>query len=364
MAVAELVLQSVSFADALRERGFCPSRYRALHADLADLSDDAALRHFASQGILEARSAGLRIGLDDLWPIASDWLGRGALTDAARLLLCGEAADHQSRNGRVSRGEVGRLAPVSARLAAAGFRQVAVIGDSSGANLTSRQAAIAGRYLPIWTMFGGVSASDLGREARTCVPGLLDRARNMREVMPDAPHILKFGQVDLECTYFYRLAEGALGPGSADAGAFVEASVDDYRKFLARYAETVGVTPVAASTTVTGYADALIPVGCSYAPVVESNSTLSPDAMRATLSAMELPNEAARMAMHVRWNDLLRAAAARDGFGFVDVFSPLLTEAGAPDRFYWGEGGGRDIHLDAGRAGRTLGPVLGALLDR
>jgi len=249
-------------------------------------------------------------------------------------------------------------------LVQSGAQPYAVIGDSHGRLLVRRARAADGRWLlPLWWLETGASARGLGRaEARSGAGERVRAAIDAALAATDAaPLLLKFGQVDVEFVQvFKRLETGVAAFDPADFQAFIDETVARYVAFVAsavapadrRRVGLCGLFPPALSDTAwrAGYVNAhMVDL---YAPSGESSLT-------DRLAGLDIPDLTRRTALHADFNAALKAAAAAEGFGVHDDFTPFLGPAGVVDPGWLGPAAGHDHHLDFSA---TRAPVVDRLL--
>lgn len=258
--------------------------------------------------------------LTEAWMLAAQRAGE-ALTSGDRL-----AAD------RLVRAAKGRATPY------------AVVGDSHSRILVRRDHRQGAWLLPIHRLFTGASARGLGVAGSRSGAG--ERMRHdVEALLAFAPRILlMFGQIDVEFVHPYRRFEnGRLAFDPAEMTAFVDETIERYAKVLAGLVapadrariDLVSILPPALSDTAwrEGYRNAHI--AAQHGPADG----------RIELDGLEIPAAPVRTQAHAAFNARLAEVAATLGYGYLDLFTPLMA-ADAVEPRYLGPAAGADHHLD------------------
>ncbi len=226
----------------------------------------------------------------------------------------------------------------------AGAVAYAVVGDSHSRILVRRDHRDDAWLLPAHRLHTGASARGLGAAASRSGTGERLR-RDLEALFAVVPRVLvMFGQVDVEFVHPYRrFAAGRLAYEPAEMAAFLDETVDRYVAAMAdRVApadrsrvDIVSILPPALSDAAwrDGYRNAHIVAlhGQADAPT--------------DLKGLEIPAASVRTAAHAAFNGRLAQAAQASGFGYLDLFNPLLADDVVDPR-HLGPAAGRDHHLD------------------
>lgn len=279
-------------------------------------ASDIALNAWGGAGI----SAPIDRLLTEAWLLAAQRAGE-ALTSGDRL-----AAD--------------RLA----RAAGVGARPYTVLGDSHSKILVRRDRRRGAWLLPIHRPFTGASARGLGVAGSRSGAGERMQ-RDVEALLRVAPRILlMFGQIDLEFVHPYRRFEaGRLTFDPAEMAAFIDETIERYAKVLAGLVapadrariDLVSILPPALS-------DAAWRGGYRNAHVAALHG---PADSRIDLDGLEIPAMSVRTQAHAAFNARLAEVAASLGYGYLDLFTPLMAGETVKAR-YLGPAAGGDHHLD------------------
>ena len=198
--------------------------------------------------------------------------------------------------------------------------------------------------MPVHRLFAGASARGLGVAGSRSGAG--ERMRHdVEALLAFTPRILlMFGQIDVEFVHPYRRFEtGRLTYDPAEMAAFIDETIDRYAKVLAGLVapidrariDLVSILPPALSDAAwrSGYRNAHI-------------ATLhGPADSRIELEGLEIPTAPVRAQVHAAFNARLAKVAATLGYGYLDLFSPLMAGQTVESR-YLGPVAGADHHLD------------------
>jgi hypothetical protein len=246
--------------------------------------------------------------------------------------------------------------------AAEGALPYVVIGDSHSRHLVRRSARDGRWLLPVHFLCTGSSAQGLANP--TSLSGWNHRIAALLQALGEAeapmPVLFEFGQVDVEFVFtFKRLSEGRRAFEPDAFADFVRGTVDSYLGFLeGAVPERLRPGATVASIFPPSLSDAAWRQGYINAHIADLHGEADAGALSARLRDIDIPAEAARTAQHRQFNDRLAAGAAARGFGFLDVFGPLVGDLGTVHRPYRGLAAGRDHHLSYGALAR---PVVEAL---
>jgi lysophospholipase L1-like esterase len=220
----------------------------------------------------------------------------------------------------------------------------AVVGDSHSRILVRRDRRRGAWLLPIHRLFTGASARGLGVAGSRSGAG--ERMRHdVEALLAFAPRILlMFGQIDVEFVHPYRRFEtGRLAFDPAEMTAFVDETIERYAKVLAGLVapvdrariDLVSILPPALSDAAwrSGYRNAHIA------------SLHGPADSRIELDGLEIPAAPVRTQAHAAYNARLAEVAASLGYGYLDLFTPLMAVDTVEPR-YLGPAAGADHHLD------------------
>lgn len=232
-----------------------------------------------------------------------------------------------------------------------GAAPYAVIGDSHSRLLVRRSRRADGVWLaPLWWLETGASARGLGRSdtrsgAGERVRAAIDQAMGVVDAMPI---LLKFGQVDLEFVQpFRRLEAGEQAFDPVGFKAFADETVARYLAFLSGAIALADRSRVhLCSLFPPALTDAAWRTGYVNAHIVELHGPADQDSLVQRLANLTIPDLAARTGLHADFNAALASAAAAEGFGTSDDFTPFLNGAGVVDPRYLDPAAGIDHHLD------------------
>lgn len=225
-----------------------------------------------------------------------------------------------------------------------GAVRYAVVGDSHSRVLVRRGRRDGAWLLPIHRLFTGASARGLGvADSRS---GAGERMRRDVEILLGvAPRILlMFGQVDLEFVHPYRrFAAGRLAFDAVEMAGFIDETVGRYAEVLAGLVapadrgriDLVSILPPALS-------DAAWRDGYRNAHIAAQHGRAG-DSVE--LAGLEIPAAPLRAAAHAAFNVRLAQVAATLGYGYLDLFTPLMAGETVDPR-YLGPAAGGDHHLD------------------
>lgn len=236
------------------------------------------------------------------------------------------------------------------RLVGLGARPYAVIGDSHSQLLVRRSRQADGQWLaPLWWLETGASARGLGRpDARSGAGARVCLALRKALDMPDTVILLKFGQVDVEFVQvFKRLEAGRTVFDLVDFHAFAEELVGRYVAFVADAVPPQDRARVRlCSLFPPALSDAAWRGGYVNAHIAQVHGPMDGADLSSRLAGLEMPDLAARTALHAHVNAALAEAAAAEGFTSYDDFALFLGAGDVVDPVYLGEAAGADHHLD------------------
>lgn len=273
----------------------------------------------------------------------SAWGAAGLPAPVDRLLteawlLAAERAGEALTSG--DRLAIGRLA----RAAEGGAAPYAVVGDSHSKILVRRDRRRGAWLTPIHRPFTGASARGLGVAGSRSRAG--ERVRHdVEALLVFAPRILlMFGQIDVEFVHPYRRFEARrLAFDPVEMTAFVDETIERYAKVLAELVapadrariDLVSILPPALSDAAwrNGYRNAHIA------------ALHGPADSRVELDGLEIPAAPVRARTHAAFNARLAEVAASLGYGYLDLFTPLMAGE-TVDSLYLGPAAGGDHHLD------------------
>ncbi len=242
----------------------------------------------------------------------------------------------------------------------AGGAPYAVVGDSHSRILVRRDRRGRDWLLPVHRLLTGASARGLGSADSRSGAGEQLR-RDIAPLLRVAPRVLlMFGQVDVEFVHPYRrFQSGRMAFDPAEMSAFIAETVERYVEVLAGLVapadrhriDLVSILPPALSDGAwrQGYRNAHI-------------AWLHGEADgRIDLAGLEIPPVALRAETHADFNAHLAQAAATLGFGYLDLFSPLMAGP-TVDPVFLGPMAGGDHHLDHHRTRQVVLERLWPLL--
>ncbi|WP_426010333.1 hypothetical protein [Caulobacter sp. DWR2-3-1b2] len=226
----------------------------------------------------------------------------------------------------------------------AGAMPYAVVGDSHSRILVRRARRGRRWLLPIHRLLTGASARGLSStESRSGAGEQL--GRDIAPLLRAAPRILlMFGQVDVEFVHPYRrFRAGRTAFDPIELAAFLDETVERYVDALARRIaaadreriDLVSILPPALS-------DLAWRRGYRNAHIAQLHGEADG---RIDLAGLEIPVAAARVTAHADFNTRLAAAAPALGFGYLDLFAPLMAGP-MVDPAFQGPAAGQDHHLD------------------
>jgi lysophospholipase L1-like esterase len=258
--------------------------------------------------------------LTEAWLLAAERAGE-ALTSGDRLVV-----------GRLARATEGGATPY------------AVVGDSHSRILVRRHRRQGAWLLPVHRLFTGASARGLGVTGSRSGAGERMR-RDVEALLAFAPRILlMFGQIDIEFVHPYRRFEARrLAFDPVEMATFVDETVERYAKVLAELVapadrariDLVSILPPALS-------DAAWRDGYRNAHIAALHG---PADSRIELDGLERPAAPVRAQVHAAFNARLTQVAASLGYGYLDLFTPLMAGETVDPR-YVGPAAGGDHHLD------------------
>jgi len=359
----------VAFVQALLRAGFSPGGYRDRYADLRalDWGPAEATLHYLSHGLAERRTAGAAVDASGLLALADLPLGD---TGFRARLLGGLALD-------LFEGAAPPYAPLLRErwdlvraLAQRGARAFVVAGDSHSGHFRVTDAREGAWLLPVPLLCTGGSAAGLANGAsRSGYGAMLKEAFATLAGLPgggEVPVLVQFGQVDIEFVHhFRRVRDGAVMLDLAAYRAFCAETVTRYGGYLAgafpprRRSRVFLVSVFPPVLSETAWREGYVNEDISRREGEEALAALS-----AGIRRLHVANLRQRTAIHLHFNALLQAEAARLGFGFVDAASPFLGEDGLADPSYSPpEAAGREHHLDSRRTHGAASALLWRCLD-
>jgi hypothetical protein len=354
-------------AAALVALGFDAEAYLTEYPSLGALSVEACAAHYHSQGRVDR----LRATFSAPFGEAVARLEGLDLSPAERDLLRLDLAAAVLWRADVWGGDTERTADLLAPSPA--YRPLVVISDSHGMLYLTEDVLLGGRLLPVPLLWTGASARGLGNPASRVQAGARMRG-HLKAVegqlgedrLAEALVLLKFGQVDLEFVYDYRrVRDGRRAFDLADAEAFAR---DSAARFAAFVRDLAGETPLKLVVTAAlppALNDAALREGYMNAHIVEMHAEIAPEALRAELQKLEMPDWRVRTGLARTYNRALAAACAEFGLIFFDDFTPLIGPDGLidPELLIWH--GGTDHHLCAtSPAGRRAASARAADLAK
>jgi hypothetical protein len=358
------------FFDALWQTGFVPEAYRDAYSDFTPLNwgPNEALGHWLSHGLDERRDFPI-----DLDGEALVFLAAQPVADRARRAKLLTALGRHLFDGTgqpCAPAEIRRRWPVLSVLRGLGARPYFVAGDSHSNHFSLTGARGAEWLLPVHLLCTGGSAAGLGNPASLSGYGALLRdAVGAVEALPGSgrmPFLVQFGQVDIEFVYhFRRVRDNATELDLDDYRRFCDGVVQRYLAFMAGLFEAPRRGRVC---LVSVFPPALSDAAWAQGYVNEDISRReSPDSLRALsegISGLRIADLRQRTAIHLHFNDRLRAGALRMGFGFADAAAPFLGRDGTIDpRFLVPEANGNEHHLDSRRTYDSAVDLVWRCLD-
>jgi hypothetical protein len=343
---------AADFIPLLLQTGFSPEAYRDLYADLARANWNAAqaLSHFLLRGLHERRIAPMTLDRQALITLARLKMDDGAFK--ARLLtsLAGHLFDD---TGHPYDQAIQERWPVVQALMEDGARPYFVAGDSHTNQYRLTGARDNAWLLPIHMLCTGGSAAGLGNPAsRSGYGTLLRRVVRVIETLADietVPFLLQFGQVDIEFVHhFQRVRDGRLALNLDEYRAFCDHTADRYVRFVTTLFRARRRQPIfLVSVFPPALSDTAWHQGYVNADIVQRETDDTVARMSSAVRRLKVANLRERTEIHLYYNDLLRSACERHGFGFVDSATPFLGSNGVVDpRFVVPEAGGSEHHLD------------------
>jgi hypothetical protein len=327
--------------EALLALGFDAAAYLTDYPVIGAMSAREAARHFHRWG----RPEWLRVRFTQPFSVAQTRIETLDLPEAQKdQLRIDLAASALWQAAPAGDGAEDLLRPSPA------YRPLPILSDSHGQIYLTEQMLWSGRWAPAPLLCVGASARGLGNPASRAQAGERIRAhlRRLESVPGVEAALLKFGQVDLEFVYDYRrVRDGARAFDLADAEAFARDSARRYVDFLSESQTRTPIRLVVTAALPPALGDAALREGYMNAHIVELHSELSPDALRAALQGLEMPDWRTRTALAGVFNTALAAGCAAAGLTFYDDFTPLLGADGVIDPALIVWHGGTDHHLCA-----------------
>jgi hypothetical protein len=342
-----------AFIDLLYRTGFAAEAYRDHNGDLAALNwgPTPALAHFFGHGLDERRPVPMTLDRDAFvalasLPIADTGFKTKLLAGLARYFFAG--LDHPYGPSLIARW------PAIHRLIQLGARPYFIVGDSHSHNLNLTGARGGDWLLPIHLLCTAGSAAGLGNpDSRSGYGHLLQDTTNVIGSLPragDPPLLMQFGQVDIEFVYhFRRVRDNKQALDLDDYRAFCDATLDRYIRFVIGLFEPaqrgrvflVSVFPPALS-------DEAWHAGYVNGDISWRETDTSVHALSFGIRTLDIADLRQRTEIHRYFNAGLKAAAARNGFGFIDVETGFLGADGLVDpRYIVPESRGFEHHLDS-----------------
>jgi hypothetical protein len=322
--------------EALFAAGFDAVKYQNANPDLQSLSADEAVEHYISWGAREHR----------VFPINFD--AKAARRIGNVELLAGLVRAH-CETLPYDGGNVAKVCRDLLSLADLGCVPYVVIGDSHSARYR-RHGVRGGRWMaPVHVFCHAGSAGGLGNpNSRSGYGALIRRLiAGLVEGDIEVPIIVQFGQVDTEfVSIFQRVRSGATSFSMHHArafnlvtiGSFVGFMRDCFPKSLRHRVNVAALFPPALSDEkwAEGYVNGHI----------LSLEALNIEDMTSRIAELEVPTIHQRTELHRYYNERLRRACEKEGFGFIDGFSPFIGEDGLLDLRWTPEGQGADHHIE------------------
>jgi hypothetical protein len=333
-----------AMADALLALGFDADAYLRDYPVLAPMTAWECARHFHVYG----RADWLRIRFARPFAETQSRIEALDLTDAQKDQLRLDLAASALWQADTSGSDPAQIAKLLRPSPA--YRPLAIISDSHGLFYLTEEVLWAGRWLPVPLLCTGASARGLGNPQSRAKAGERIRA-HLKRLEGDLAHgavLLKFGQVDLEFVCDYRrIRDGRRAFDPAHAAAFARESARRYLAFLRDLRAGTPLTLIVTAALPPSLNDAALREGYMNAHIVELHAELSPEALRAELQKLEMPDWKARTELAHIFNAELSQGCAEAGLVFYDDFTPLLGPDGviSPDLLIWH--GGTDHHLCA-----------------
>ena len=316
--------------------GFEPSRYAQAHADLAGLDEAAACRHFIDHGADERRIFPVKVDTGALRQIGDKKIVR-ALVNAWGLSA--------ARSGQ----DVSTVCSELLGLADLGCRPYLVMGDSHS-DRYCRFGTRGHHWLgPVHLSCSAGSARGLGNPRSRSGYGSLIR-RNVASLVQrdiDIPMIVQFGQVDTEfVSIFNRIKQGSRSFSMHEAQAFNLVTIGAFVGFMRDCVPSATRHRVnVASLFPPSLSDEKWAEGYINGHILSLEAANVAD-ISARIRELEVPSFRQRTELHAHYNEHLERHCRREGFGFVDGFSPLLGENGLLDQRWIAETQGADHHVD------------------
>jgi hypothetical protein len=349
------------FIRMLFQAGFSPEAYRDRYADLAAMNWNAsqALSHFLLQGLHERRIAPMTLNREALVELAR--LPIEDFAFKARLLtsLSGHLFDdvqHTFGDAIVERW------PVIEALMPQGARPYFISGDSHTNQYRLTGVRGAEWLLPIHMLCTGASAAGLGNpDSRSGYGKMLRQMVRVIETLPGietVPLLLQFGQVDIEFVHhFQRVRDGRLALDLDEYRTFCKRTADQYIKFVNSLSGKLQIVLV--SVFPPALSDAAWHKGYVNADIVSREGGRSVAEMSDAIRNLQVATLRQRTEIHLHYNDLLRKACKRLGFGFIDSATPFLGPDGLVDpRYVDAASDGADHHLDERTTHVTIGKLI------
>lgn len=360
---------AADFIDLLRRVGFSAEAYRNAYGDLAATNWGAqhALRHLFHHGLDERRLAPLALDRQALVALSRLPMQRVGFKAKLLTFLSRNLFD---RVGAADGTAIAERWDTIDDLVREGGCPFFISGDSHSFHYAVAGAKYDAWMLPIHLLCTGASATGLANpHSRSGYGRLLRQTIRTVQSLPGAdevPFLLQFGQVDLEFVYHYRRVR--------DARQSLD--LEDYRAFcdrtLARYIQFVSELFAAPdrrrvfllSVFPPALSDAAWQEGYVNADIAHRETAASVEELRSGIRGIEVASLRQRTAIHAYYNDILRAACDRYGFGFVDGMTGFLGADGVIDpRFVIPEAGGAEHHLDGRQTYYAISKLIWSCID-
>jgi hypothetical protein len=340
------------FIDLLYWTGFSIHAYRNHYADLAalDQGPTSILGHFFNYGLDERRCPPMTLHRDALVPLARLPIADTRFRAKLLTVLGGRLfADLAHPYGPA----ITERWPAVRDLRGQGARPYFIAGDSHSHQFNLTGSRADEWLLPIHLLCTGGSAAGLGNPTSRSGYGThLREAIRAIDALPGAdelPVILQFGQVDIEFVHhFRRVRDNKRALDLHDYRAFCDDMLERYIRFVADVFDLSRRPRVLlASVFPPALSDAAWQQGYVNEDISRRESDESVQALSAGIRLLEIANFRQRTEIHLYFNAELKAACARNGFGFIDAATPFLGADGLLNPAYSAsEVHGFEHHLD------------------